>query len=170
MDRTTSLIWGRPAISSQGSWDDALNKVLARAVLYYESTTPGAREMLFEALYALTRYQFWSSGLEPALEGAFWDEKGILPVVLSFRGNRPLASNCRDAYCVLAGAMARTRRNGPKLHHLFLFAWTAFVPPVTAAQAERIEIWKRALPCDRDRRYDECTAVLLPQMRYLLRA
>jgi hypothetical protein len=55
-------------------------------------------------------------------------------------------------------------------HHLFLFGWTAFVPSATAMQAERIEQWLRALPVERDRRYDEFKAILLPQMRYLLRS
>lgn len=139
------------------------------AVRYYESLTPSSRTDLFSALYGLTRYRFWHSDFDPGLEGAFWDEKGILPVLLSFRGNRPLASKCQDAYCVLAGAMGRERRNGPPFHHLFLLGWEAFVPPATAQQAARIEAWQRALPSERDHRYDEFTVILFPQMRYLLR-
>lgn len=154
----------------QSSWHDALERLLTLAQRYYLAPSDATREALFSALYGLTRYQFWHSDFEAALDSAYWSEHGILPVLLSFRYNRPLASQCQHAFCVLAGAMQRRRRNGPAQHHLFLSAWTAFKPPATAAQEVKIAQWRGALPAERDRRYDEFTAVLLPQMRYLLRS
>ncbi|MDB5768045.1 MAG: hypothetical protein JWQ61_2859 [Collimonas fungivorans] len=168
-ERVQRAALNRSSYELQGSWHVALENILTLALLYYESPSPSLRDELFSALYGLTRYRFWHSDFDAALEGAFWDEKGILPVLLSFRGNRPAASNCQDAFCVLGGAMARRRRNGPPFHHLFLLGWTAFVPLATSAQVARIEQWLRELPAERDRRYDEFTGILLPQMRYLLR-
>lgn len=170
--------WGRVARAAlnrcayevKDSWQVALDNILVLAVRYYQSSTSVSRTELFSALYGLTRYRFWQSGFDAGLDGAFWDEKGILPVLLSFQGNRPLASKCQDPFCVLAGAITRERRNGPPFHHLFLLGWTAFVPSATALQAEKVETWLRGLPAERDRRYDEFTVILFPQMRYLLRA
>lgn len=159
----------RGAYQATGRWQEALDNVLVLAVRYYELSTPSARTDLFSALYGLTRFRLWQCEFDPGLDSAYWDEKGILPVLLSFRGNRPLASRCQDAFCVLAGAMARERRNGPQFHHLFLLGWTAFVPSATTQQTARIEAWLRALPAQRDRRYDEITVILFPQMRYLVR-
>ncbi|MBV6320356.1 hypothetical protein [Duganella violaceipulchra] len=159
----------RRSYELQDSWHAALDNVLRLALRFYESTSASPRDELFSAMYGLTRYRFWHSDFDAALDSAFWDEKGILPVLLSFRDNRPMASQCEDAFCVLGGAMTRSRRNGPPFHHLFLFGWTAFVPSATAAQTAKIEQWLHALPAERDRRYDEFTAILLPQMRYLLR-
>jgi len=168
-DRVARADPSRRSYELQDSWYTALDTILVLALRYYESPTSSARDELFEALYALTRYRFWRSDFDAALDSAFWDEKGILPVLLSFRGNRPVASQCQDAFCVLCGAMARTRRSGPPFHHLFLFGWTAFTPSATVAQNRKVEQWLQALPAGRDRRYDEFTAVLLPQLRYLLR-
>lgn len=168
-DRVARVDLSRRSYDLQDSWHAALEKILELALRYYESTSSSTRDELFEALYGLTRYRFWNCDFDAALDGAFWDENGILPVLLSFRENRPVASQCQDAFCVLGGAMTRKRRNGPPFHHLFLFGWTAFVPSATAAQNRKIEQWRHALPAERDRRYDEFTAVLLPQLRYLLR-
>lgn len=153
----------------QDSWDSALDNVLLRALKYYESPNADTRDVLFSALYTLTRYRFWHDDFDAALDSAYWDRAGILPVLLSFRDNRPVASQCQDVFSVLAAAMTRTRRNGPPFHHLFLHGWTAFAPSATEAQEARIAQWMGALPVERDRRYDEFTAVLLPRMRYLLR-
>jgi predicted GIY-YIG superfamily endonuclease len=157
------------AYELQDTWHAALDNVLVLALRYYESVPPSLPDELFSALYALTRYRFWHTDFDAALEPAYWDKNGILPVLLSFRDNRPVASQCQDVFCVLGGAMTSSRRNGSPFHHLFLFGWTAFVPAATAVQAMRIEQWLHTLPVERDRRYDEFTAILLPQMRYLLR-
>lgn len=160
---------GRRSYELQGHWDTALDNVLTVALQHYQSPSTDSRERLFAAMYGLTRYRFWHADFDEALDAAYWDEKGILPVLLSFRDNRPVASNCQDAFCVLGAAMSRTRRHGPPLHHLFMFGWTAFVPSCTSVQELKAAQWQRALPKDRDRRYDEFTSILLPKMRYLLR-
>lgn len=153
----------------QDSWDSALEHVVAMALKYYASPGADTRDVLFSALYTLTRYRFWHHDFDAALDSAYWDRAGILPVLLSFRDDRPVASQCKDAYSVLAAAMTRTRRNGPHFHHLFLHGWTAFAPSATDAQHARITQWIDALLVESDRRYDEFTAILLPRMRYLLR-
>jgi hypothetical protein len=159
----------RRSFELQEQWDAALDNILVIALEYYQSPSLDLREKFFAAMYGLTQYRFWHSDFDAALDTTFWDEKGILPVLLSFRDDRPVASNCQDAFCVLGGAMSRTRRNGPPFHHIFLFAWTAFVPSCTTAQESRIDQWRRALSDERDRRYDDFTSILLPKMRYLLR-
>lgn len=153
----------------QDSWCGALNNVLKLALQYYESSSSKQRDALFLALYGLTRYKYWRKEYDAALDNSYWDEKGVLPILLSFRENRVVVSNCQDTFCVLSGAMARRRQNGSSLHHLFLFGWTAFVPSATAVQLVRIDQWMRALPPERDHRYDDFTSILLPEMRYLLR-
>jgi predicted GIY-YIG superfamily endonuclease len=151
------------------NWSQALDQVLALALDYYASPGPSTRDALFSAMYGLTQYRFWHRDFDAALDNAFWDRNGILPVLLSFRENRPVASQVPDLFSVLAAAMTRTRRNGPPFHHLFLYGWTAFAPVTHPPQRARIERWARELTSERDRRYDEFTAVLLPPMRYLLR-
>jgi predicted GIY-YIG superfamily endonuclease len=168
-DRVERAALNRSTYQLQDSWHAALEHILALALRYYAAPSFHLREDFFAALYGLSRYRFWHSDFDAALDSAFWDENGILPVILSFRDDRPLASQCQDAFCVLAGAMMRRLRNGPSFHHLFLFGWTAFVPACTTVQAARVEQWRGSLQTERDRRYDEFTAILLPKMRYLLR-
>lgn len=168
-ERVERATLARRSFDLQDSWDSALEQVIVLALEYYESPGAETRDTLFSALYTLTRYRFWHKDFDAALDSAYWDRAGILPVLLSFRGDRPVASQCKDAYSVLAAAMTRTRRNGPQFHHLFLHGWTAFAPSATDAQRARITQWMGGLPVERDRRYDEFTAILLPRMRYLLR-
>ena len=134
---------GQRSYELQDQWDAALDKILAMALQFYRSPTPESREDFFAAMYRLTQYRFWHSDFDAALDGAFWDEKGILPVLLSFREDRAVVTNCENAFCVLGGALMRTRRNGPPFHHLFLFGWTAFTPSCTAAQELKVEKWRR---------------------------
>jgi hypothetical protein len=94
---------------------------------------------------------------------------GILPVLLSFRDNRPVASKCQDAFCVLVGDAAHTSKR-------------SIVPPSVPVQLDRVlavsngsinsegRRWLRALPAERDRRCDKFAAILLRQMRYLFRS
>ncbi|GAA5021692.1 hypothetical protein GCM10025794_08380 [Massilia kyonggiensis] len=168
-ERVERAILARRSFDLQDSWDSALEHVVAMALTYYASPDASTRDALFSALYTLTRYRFWHQDFDAALDSAYWDRAGILPVLLSFRDNRPVASQCKDVYSVLAAAMTRTRRNGPQFHHLFLHGWTAFAPSATEAQHARIAQWMGELPVERDRRHDEFTAILLPRMRYLLR-
>ena len=168
-ERVERASLARRSFDLQASWDSALEHVVAMALKYYASPGADTRDVLFSALYTLTRYRFWHHDFDAALDSAYWDRSGILPVLLSFRDDQPVASQSKDAYSVLAAAMTRTRRNGPQFHHLFLHGWTAFAPSATDAQHARITQWMGALPVERDRRYDEFTAILLPRMRYLLR-
>ena len=160
----------RQSFEREESWNDALDRSLACALVYYSDSTSTARDEFFLALYGLTRSRFWRTDFDACLDPAFWDVTGILPVLLSFRHRRPVASKLENVFAVLAAAMTRTRRNGLPFHHLFVHGFNAFLLPASESERLKLERWTASLPEHPDRRYDGIAAVLFPQMRHMLRS
>lgn len=172
-DRIKQAQYHKIAIESDRSWSDALDAFLDVALGYYdsESRTDDHRDQLFAAAYALTRYRYWRDDYAPGLNWAFWNPKGILPVLLSFKLGRPVASRLPCSYDVLAAAMCRGRGGKHPLRRIFLLAWQAYQPATTEAQAEAVMRYMGYLggPDEPDRQYDEFVSVLFPEMRHLVR-
>lgn len=173
-DRIKQAKHQRIAIETDHSWSDALDAFLERALSYYDSqsTSDTHRDEVFAAAYAMTRYRYWRDDYSPGLNWAFWSPKGILPVILSFKLGRPVASGLSCAYEVLAAAMSRGRKGKHPLRRLFLLAWQAFQPETTANQAVAVARYMEylAAPEEPDNQYDEFISVLFPEMRHLLRS
>ncbi|WP_080411132.1 GIY-YIG nuclease family protein [Burkholderia ubonensis] len=159
--------WGVDA-----SWSDALDEFLNVAVQYYDAGAPeNLRDGVFAASYRLTRYRFWREEFAPGLAWDFWSPKGVLPVLLSFKYQRPVSSRLPSSYDVLAAALNRGRGGNHPLRRLFLLTWKAYQPPTTDKQAATVERFMEYLAEDEeyDRRYDDFVSVLLPETRNLLR-
>lgn len=157
---------------TEANWSEALDNLLDKALSYYDAGSPGDQaDELFAACYKLTRYRYWSEDFAPGLGWAFWNPKGILPVLLSFKLGRPVASRLRMTFEILAGAMCRGRDGHHPLRRLFLLGWQAYCPSCTDNQAQTLERYIGYLndPVEYDRQYDAFVSVLFPEMRYLLR-
>ncbi|WP_148270076.1 hypothetical protein [Burkholderia gladioli] len=139
---------------------------------YYDAGASGdLRDGVFGAAYRLTRYRFWRDEFAPGLAWDFWNPKGVLPVLLSFKYQRPVSSASPSSYDVLAAALNRGRGGNHPLRRLFLLTWKAYQPPTTEKQAATVERFMEYLAKDEeyDRRYDDFVSVLLPETRNLLR-
>ncbi|AOK57894.1 hypothetical protein WM29_01360 [Burkholderia ubonensis] len=139
---------------------------------YYDAGAPeDLRDSVFAAAYRLTRYRFWQEEFAPGLAWDFWSPKGILPVLLSFKHQRPVSSGLPSSYDVLAAALNRGRGGSHPLRRLFLLTWKAYQPLTTDRQATAVERFMEYLAEDEayDRRYDDFVSVLLPETRNLLR-
>ncbi|RQR51516.1 hypothetical protein DIE18_33330 [Burkholderia sp. Bp9125] len=161
------------AWNTDASWSDALDEFLNIAMQYYDAGASGdLRDGVFGAAYRLTRYRFWREEFAPGLAWDFWNPKGVLPVLLSFKYQRPVSSGLPSSYDVLAAALNRGRGGNHPLRRLFLLAWKAYQPPTTDKQAATVERFMEYLAEDEeyDRRYDDFVSVLLPETRNLLRA
>lgn len=162
----------RQAFESQASWGEALDDFLKVALAYYEAGAPADQhDVVFAACYRLTKYRYWREEFAPGLSWHFWNRKGVLPVLLTFRHDRVIASRSNSPYEVLAAALNRGRRNEPTLRRLFLLAWRGYLPAVTSNQAVSVERFMRHLTQEAifDNQYDEFVSVLLPELRHLLR-
>jgi predicted GIY-YIG superfamily endonuclease len=163
----------RQAFESQASWGEALDDFLKVALAYYEAGAPtDQRDAVFTACYRLTRYRYWREEFAPGLSWHFWNTKGILPVLLTFKHGRVIGSRSNCPYEVLAATLQRGRRNEPTLRRLFLLAWQGHRPPATPKQDQTIRGLrdKHLVPgAVFDNRYDEFVSVLLPSLRHLLR-
>jgi hypothetical protein len=128
-------------------------------------------DSVFSAAYRLKQYSFWREEFSPGLAWDFWNLKGVLPVLLSFKHQRPVASNLKSSYDVLAAALNRGRGGNHPLRRLFLLTWKAYQPPTTDKQAITVERFMEYLTAEEeyDRRYDDFVSVLLPETRNLLR-
>lgn len=154
------------------SWSDALDEFLNVAVRYYDAGAPeDLRDGVFAAVYGLTRYRFWREEYAPGLACDFWNSTGILPVLLSFKFQRPVSSGSPTSYDVLAAALNRGRGGSHPLRRLFLLTWKAYQLLTTDRQAATVERFMEYLAGDEafDRRYDDFVSVLLPETRNLLR-
>jgi hypothetical protein len=163
---------GRQSFDTEASWAEALDSFIDVAVAYYDAGAPADQhDAVFAACYRLTRYRYWHEDFAPGLGWQFWNRKGILPVLLSFKLGRPVGSRLASTYDVLAAALTRGRNGTDPLRRLFLIAWQAYVPPTTGNQAAAVTRLMEYLN-DRtsvDRQYDAFVSVLLPETRYLLR-
>ncbi|HGE8282651.1 TPA: GIY-YIG nuclease family protein [Serratia marcescens] len=154
------------------SWSDALDNFLDVALNYYDAGAPEhMHETVFATFFSLTRYPYWSENFSPCLGWNFWNKKGILPVLLSFKHARAVGSKSPSAYDVLAAALNRGKDGKHPLRRLFLLGWRGFQPPTTDKQAETVIRLMSYLDEDTefDRQYDAFVSILFPEMRTLLR-
>jgi len=162
----------RQTFNSELSWGEALDDLQRLALAFYDAGSPPDRaDDLFSALFKLTRFQHWRPDLEPCLDWPFWSRKGILPVLLSFKLARPVASGLATPYDVLAAACNRGSGSKHPLRRLFLQCWKAFQPPVTEKHAKGVDRLIDSLGHEDviDRQYDAFVSVLFPETRHLLR-
>jgi predicted GIY-YIG superfamily endonuclease len=162
----------RQAFESEASWSEALDDFLRIALAYYEAGAPAdQREAVFTACYRLTRFRYWREDFAPGLSWRFWNTKGILPVLLTFKHGRVIGSRLSCPHDVLAAALTRGARDGYPLQRLFLLAWKCFLPPITPKQTAKNEHFMQYLSREAafDHQYDEFVSVLLPELRHWLR-
>lgn len=171
-ERIKRTAFDRHAFKTQGSWASALENFIETALRYYDAGAPKERhDVVFAACYSLTRYSYWSEDFVPGLSWQFWNHKGILPVLLSFKLGRPVASRLPSSYDVLAAALNRGRNGKHPLRRIFLLAWQAYLPPTTPNQAETVARFMSYLDSEGefDRQYDEFITILFPELRHLFR-
>ncbi|WP_313353597.1 GIY-YIG nuclease family protein [Kosakonia cowanii] len=153
------------------SWDAAMGNFLDVVLNHYDEGCPERmHEAVFETFFSLTRYPCWNESFAPCLSWSFWNKKGILPVLLSFKHARTVGSKLPSAYDVLAAALNRGKKDNHPLRRLFLLGWQAFKPPTTLKQAETVIRFMSYLDEDTefDRQYDAFVSILFPEMRELL--
>lgn len=153
-------------------WSTAIEGVLEQSKRYHiDNCPPEQREQLLESYMALRRYSQWNEDFAPALNCAFWDKKGILPVLLSIRDGYPIGSKLQDVFAVLCAALQRGRKGERPWNRLFLLTWQAFKPDALPHQQERVDQWIRELDpyACHDKNYDPFVTVAFPETRWLLR-
>jgi predicted GIY-YIG superfamily endonuclease len=157
----------------EATWNDALEEFLSKALSYYDADAPSdRRNELFASCYKLTRYQYWRDEYLPCLGWDFWNDKGVLPVILSFKHSRPVASRRRTSFEVLADALQRGSAGQHPMRRLFLLTWRAFSPPTTENQSKTVERFMGYLHdgSEYDAQYDAFVSMIFSETRYLLRA
>lgn len=162
----------RQVFHKDASWSEALDSFAERAMAYYEAGAPADQhDDVFAACYKLTRYRHWHEDFAPGLSWHFWNRKGILPVILSFKHGRPVGSRVSSPYEVLANALMRGTGGKHPLRRLFLLAWRTYLPPATNCQLAAVDRHMSHLAdvASADRQYDAFVSVLFPEMRYCLR-
>lgn len=162
---------GKRAFNYELNWSDALDNFLNVALNYYDEDSPEkTHETIFATFFSLTRYPYWDEAFSPCLGWSFWNQKGILPVLLSFKHARTVGSKLPSAYDVLAAALNRGKNGKHPLRRLFLLGWRSFQPPTTDKQAETVTRFMSYLDegTEFDRQYDAFVSILFPEMRSLL--
>ena len=162
----------RHAFETQESWDSALKNFLVAALRYYDTGASDDQiNAVFSAGYRLTRYRYWRDDLIPGLSWQFWNSKGVLPVLLSFKLGRPVASRLSSSYEILAAALNRGRNGKHPLRRIFLLAWQAYLPLATHNQAATVARFMDYLDCDEeyDRQYDAFITIIFPELRHVFR-
>lgn len=163
---------GKKPFNYELSWSDALEHFLNVALNYYDEGSPEhMHETVFATLFTLTRYPYWNEDFAPCLSWKFWNKKGILPVLLSFKHARAIGSKLPSAYNVLAAALNRGKNGKYPLRRLFLLGWKAFQPPTTDQQAKTVIRFISYLDenTEFERQYDAFVSILFPEMRTTLR-
>lgn len=171
-ERIKQAALDRHAFETQDSWSTAIESFLVTALRYYEADAPADQhDVVFAACYSLTRYRYWHEDFMPGLSWQFWGQKGILPVLLSFKFGRPVASRLSSSYEVLAAALCRGRNGKHPLRRIFLLAWQAYLPPTTHNQAITVARFMDYLESDDeyDRQYDTFITIIFPELRHLFR-
>lgn len=159
-------------VISNDPWAIAIEKVLLQTKQYHlNGCDPQHRELVLASFLGLKRYKEWSDDFAPALECAFWDRKGILPVLLSFQEGFPIGSALQDVFAVLCAALQRGKNGKRPLNRLFLFAWKAFMPNVLPHQQEKVDSMISNINSvgEQDNRYDAFVTIAFPETRWLLR-
>lgn len=162
-----------PFINTEDSWSEALERFLSTMLNYYDNgALKERREDLFFSCYSLTRYHYWRSDFEPGLSNTFWDLKGVLPVLLTFKHKRVIGSGSVSPYEVLAAALMRGTQGNHPLRRIFLLAWRFYRPAATENQLVTVERFMKYLDDDScvENKYDSFVSVLLPELRHLLRS
>ena len=178
-------IWGRGAASQlmqhklqtvgmdvDAPWSVAIDSFLDSALEYYDEGGPEPlREVVFAKVFRLTRYAYWRESFSPCLSAAFWGPKGVLPVLLSFKLGRPVASKHKYVYDVLASAMSRGRNGLHPHRNLYLKVWQAYDPQVTNNQVPVVaRLMQQLNPAEKwDHQFNDGVSVFLPETRQLLR-
>jgi len=153
-------------------WKEALDELLQVAVAFYDNgSPPDQREALFVAVYRLSRYRYWRADFATALSREFWDSKGVLPVILTFKLGRTVGSKLAGPFDVLAAALNRGRNGTHPLRRLFLLAWQTYQPAINDQQATTLARFMTYLDgvTPYDQRFDEFVSVLFPETRHVLR-
>lgn len=174
-DRLKQNQYQRIALDMEMSWSEALNTFLDVACRFYDADktcAPTLRDEVFAAGYRLTRFPHWRETFTPGLGWAFWNPKGILPILMSFKLRRPVASKQSCSYEVLAAALSRSRNGASRLYQLYLLAWQAYQPPMSDNQAESVSrfVERHSQHDDVNHEFDDIVSVLFPEMRFLLRS
>lgn len=171
-DRVVPNELNKQPYDTSESWDQAMRSLLKHAIKFYDAGSPKEQQQKFFAeIYRLTRYRYWRNEFSPALSPAFWGRKGILPVLLSFKLGRPIASRLDGPFNILAAALCRGKNGHHPLRRLFLMAWKTYQPACTANQAITLTRFMSYLDDGThfDRQYDEFVSVLLPETRHHMR-
>lgn len=171
-ERIVKAKYDKEQLDTEKGWAEALDDVLGEALAYYDAGAPlDQREAVFAAICRLSRYCYWHSDYSPALNREFWDVKGVLPVLLSFKLGRPVGSKLAGPFDILAAALNRGRNGTHPLRRLFLLAWQAYTPTITDRQAATLSRFMTYLDAEIgfDGKYDAFVAVLFPETRHLFR-
>jgi predicted GIY-YIG superfamily endonuclease len=172
-DRIKQTQLSRCGFESKSSWSESLDNFLDIALRYYDAGAPkDQRDAVFSACYQLTRFSHWHADFEAGLSWQFWNCKGVLPVLLSFKHARTVGSRLARPFDVLAAALNRGKDGNHPLRRVFLLAWQAYQPPTTENQQASVTRYMRYLNDGSafDRQYDAFISVLLPKTRHLLRS
>lgn len=154
------------------SWSVAIEKILALAKQYHlDGCDPQLREPLLASFLGLKRYSEWSEDFAPALDCAFWDRKGVLPILLSIRDGTPIGSGLQDVFAVLCAALQRGKSGKRPLNRLFLFSWKTFMPNALPHQQEKVDHMVENIDSfgEQDNRYNAFATIAFPETRRLLR-
>lgn len=172
-DRIKQAQLSRCGFESKSSWSDALDSFLDVALRYYDAGAPNDRhDAVFSASYQLTRFSYWHADFDAGLSWQFWNCKGVLPVILSFKHGRTVGSRLGTPFDVLAAALNRGKNGNHPLRRVFLLAWQAFQPPTTENQQTSVTRYMRYLSDGSafDRQYDAFISVLFPETKHVLRS
>lgn len=171
-ERIRQAVMDHQAFDTEASWGDALDSFLETALRYYDAGAPNNQhDAIFASCYKFTRYHYWHEDFAPSLNWQFWNPKGVLPVLLSFKLGRPVGMRLSSAYAVLAAALSRGRNGKHSLRRLFLLAWQAYLPPTTEKQTAAVTRFMQYIQgkTEFDHQYDAFVSILFPEMRYLFR-
>jgi predicted GIY-YIG superfamily endonuclease len=156
------------------TWMEAIHDLLQSAERYYDLGFPlDRRNDVVDASMALKQFSEWRDDLSPALDVAFWDRKGLLPVLLTFQRNRVTGCRLQDPFAVLAAARQRGRGGRHPWNRLLLVTWQVCRPPISMGQQEKLNQWLRDMieqPLTAfDTRYDAFVSIAFPKTRHWLR-
>ena len=142
------------SFNTEGKLGRRLDEFLELALRYYDAGAPAdLHDAVFSACYRLTRYRYWHEDFAPGLSWQFWNRKGILPVLLSFKLGRPVGNRLASVYDVLAKEHSRAGRTGRTLCRLFLKTWQTYTPETTKNRCDGESVLGIPKRWEADRRY-----------------
>lgn len=158
-------------ISPTADWNESVLQILEQSIAFHQSgCSDSSRDLLLTTLLGLTRHRLWRADFSPGLEETFWGPRGVLRVLLSLKLDQPVGYKLQDSFAVLCAGMQMGRGGHQPWTHLFLAAWEGYAPSATEVQQQRVQAWlSDASSRQPDRRFDEFTSLLLPELRWRLR-